>query len=393
MTTSSNMGLNYVASGEDQYTWATLINDNSDTFSSHDHSYGSGVTINSSSINFLRDFDVGSGFLNVSYLNFLNNSVIITSKNCLCCYNGDLYYTDKNSKTTQITVGSSLNVQGTTGGGFSGDYVSAGAQVYYDSETQTYSHKSSSETAYVESYDLKLNSFDNSGFYINFTDMTYNGSILDLDFNFPSGSTFVGIVTSDSITTTTSTEYSVVEETTSSTTNTYTSLALSSTSNLTVFYVFCDYYTYKTNILTEVDYDTSTLVLTGSVLRQTSLLLSSSSSVTSNYIIPSSFFYSCAPVFYDTYNSGETTCTVQDTISVYLPPYPGGSSVYYVSVDTQLTQNIIPISVCNDAYSSASNSSTAYQGEISLIKMPFYSSSNPFYYDLFFDNMYTWTTK
>ncbi len=232
---TTDMGLDIIHAGTAQFTWATQLNNNFAKIDTHDHSPGKGVALSSINIKVYRDFSIYTNVSGVGYLNFYPQLDTVTP-NLIFSYGGDLFFNDNKLRRVQITVGNSLDVGSATGGGFSGDYVSAGAECYYHADTQLYSFTSDGtalSSIITQAFNLNQVTVDNTSL-AEINPVTFLSTVnrTDTDFMLPTPATGTDIagLFFDSMTGAwqiVSQATPWVQETDTSTTNTFTSLAIS----------------------------------------------------------------------------------------------------------------------------------------------------------------------
>lgn len=116
--------------------WAIDFNVSFTAIDTHDHSPGNGAILSFDVVKFIDDFKCTIIF-DANLYNFINKPN--TSSKCSVYSDGDeLFCTDGFGKQIKITSQGKLNLTYVSGGGFSGDYVSSGAKVVYDSTDNSY---------------------------------------------------------------------------------------------------------------------------------------------------------------------------------------------------------------------------------------------------------------
>ena len=189
--TTANMGLTLVAEGTAQYTWATELNSNFIIIDSHNHSTNQGSQIAASAVNFLSNANILGNITGSNYIQFKDELILSSLSNSLFCYNGDLYFCDNSVRIVQITSGDSLYTPSESGNvGFTGDYVSAGAEAIYSSSPDTYTFTTDGTTvAILGAYGFTVQDFvspiDNTSYAISFTTALISVPTADLSFGLP----------------------------------------------------------------------------------------------------------------------------------------------------------------------------------------------------------------
>lgn len=122
--------------GIDTPTWAEDFNTSFSAIDSHDHSPGEGIQLSFNVVEFVNSFDCDT-IISLNEINFSANAS--ETDRCSIYSDGDeLFAIDGFGRNIKITANGKLNLTYISGGGFSGDYVAAGAKVTYQSSLDTY---------------------------------------------------------------------------------------------------------------------------------------------------------------------------------------------------------------------------------------------------------------
>jgi hypothetical protein len=137
-TTTANMGLTVPTLNGDPGVWDTGINATINLLDLHDHTSGKGVKVPSAGINVNADLTfAGYSLTNLRAAVFTAQASFATAKSLYVKdATGDIYYRDGASNEVRLTASGALNIA--TTGGITGDYIAAGAALYYDDANKTY---------------------------------------------------------------------------------------------------------------------------------------------------------------------------------------------------------------------------------------------------------------
>lgn len=129
----ADMNLSPILFGTPQTIWGDQFNTNFSKIATHAHGLNTGAQVSLSNINIKSNIRADSILANQFQILSVQNL-----KNCVGTEGGDLKVISERGTPIRITAGKYINFTSDSVGGFTGDYVSAGAQCIFTAAGNTY---------------------------------------------------------------------------------------------------------------------------------------------------------------------------------------------------------------------------------------------------------------